>query len=372
MRIAHVDTGREWRGGQAQVSLLLEGLSERGHQVLLAAPDAALSQRARERGIEWLELKTGGDLDLGAGGRLARRLAAWQPELLHAHTARAHTVSRSAGRTLGVPVIVSRRVITPIARNPFSRRKYLSGIARYLCISRAVMDVLREGGVGAQRLALVPSAVDGERLAQVSAAARAGVGAESLRHSIGAAESDTVFGTAGAVTRDKGIDEFAAAAAVALGRHPQAWAVWIGEGRDRARLERLASAPEFGGRLRVLGFRADAHACIAQLDVFVSASRHEGLGTAILEAQALGVPVIATDSRGVRDSIEDGVNGRLVSDPRALGVSLGDALGDRATLDRWREQALCSVAEFSPRRMLDLTLAEYVNVRAEASSPAVD
>ncbi len=372
MKIAHVDTGREWRGGQAQVALLLEGLRERGHEVMLAAPDAPLSQRARERGIEWLELRTGGDLDLGAGGRLARRLEAWRPELLHAHTARAHTVSRSAGRRLGVPVIVSRRVITPVARNPFSRRKYRSGIARYLCISRAVMDVLREGGVEAKRLALVPSAVDCERLAQVRASVNAGQDRVSLRNLIGAAEHDTVFGTAGSVTRDKGVDEFAAAAAMVLARYPNMWAVWIGEGRDRARLERIASGLGIGARLRVLGFRADAHACIAQLDVFVSASQHEGLGTAILEAQALGVPVIATDSRGVRDSIEDGVNGRLVSNPRALGVSLGDALGDRATLDGWRDKALRSVREFSPRTMLVLTLAEYMKVRAEASTAAGD
>ena len=234
------------------------------------------------------------------------------------------------------------------------------------------MEVLREGGVEPRRLALVPSAVDGEQLAQVRAALKAGDPGTSLRRLIGAAEGDTVFGTAGSLTRDKGADEFAAAAAVALDRHPQAWAVWIGEGRDRARIERLAIRLGLGGRLQVLGFRTDAAACIAQLDVFVSASHHEGLGTAILEAQALGVPVIATDSRGVRDSIEDGVNGRLVVDPGALGVCLGDALGDRATLDRWRAQALRSVAAFSPRRMLELTLAEYAKIVAEASGPAGD
>ena len=365
MRVAHIDTGREWRGGQAQVLLLLEGLRRSGHDLIVAAPDAALARRAREQGFDWLPFETRGDLDLGGTQRLFRLLESWRPQLLHAHTARAHTVARGAAPRLGTPVIVSRRVVTAIARNPFSRRKYLSGVARYLCISHAVMDVLRRGGVAEHRLAWVPSAVDLRALSVVRGRVAEFQLGSPLRGELGASADDLLFGTAGAVTRDKGVDEFASAAAWVIERHPHARAVWIGEGRDRTRLERRAARLGLGSRLRVLGFRADAHECIAQLDVFVSASRHEGLGSAILEAQALGVPVIATDSLGVRDSIEDGVNGRLVADAVALGDRLSDALGDHATLERWRDRALDSVQSFSPARMVARTLAEYASVRAE-------
>jgi glycosyltransferase involved in cell wall biosynthesis len=148
--------------------------------------------------------------------------------------------------------------------------------------------------------------------------------------------------------------------------------VWIGEGRERQALERAFARLRLGNRARVLGFRRDVHELVAQLTLFVSASRQEGLGTAVLEAQALGVPVVAADSGGVRDSVLDGSNGRLVASPDGLGAAVRDALGDPATLARWRAAALMSVERFSPESMVEGTLAEYARVLAEAHAGASD
>jgi glycosyltransferase involved in cell wall biosynthesis len=111
---------------------------------------------------------------------------------------------------------------------------------------------------------------------------------------------------------------------------------------------------------------------MAQLTVLVSTSRHEGLGSVVLEAQALGVPVVVTDSGGVRDSVEDGVNGRLVALVQAVGGAVRDTLIDSATLARWRAAALTSVARFSPAAMVERTLAEYARVLSEASAVQAD
>jgi len=368
VRVAHVDTGRDWRGGQAQVALLLAGLRARGHDLLLAVPPGApLAARAVAAGVACLTLRAGGDLEQLASGRLARALRPFAPELLHAHTARAHTIARAAGRALGVPVVVSRRVVVPPARNPFSRRKYATGVARYLCISRAVVDAMRAAGIDARRLALVPSAVDVEALGQVRARIAAGGAHTPLATLAGAPAGAPVAGTAAALTREKGIDAFTAAAAAAPAG--VRW-VWIGDGPERARLERACRARGVAERVRVLGFRDDAHELVAQLALFVSASTHEGLGTAVLEAQALGVPVVATDSGGVRDAIEDGVNGRLADGPGALPAAVAAALGDPATLERWRDAALATVARFTPGAMVERTLAEYASVRSEAAAGA--
>ena len=372
MRIAHIDTGREWRGGQAQVLLLLRGLLDQGHAVVLAAPDAPLAERAREAGVAWIPVRTGGDFDFGAGARLARGLSPWRPELLHAHTARAHTLARAAGPMLGAPVVVSRRVLAPIGRNPFSRRKYLRGVARYLCISRSVMDVLARGGAEAARLALVPSAVDLGALGEVRERVSRGEFGASLRELAGAPANAMLVGAVGALTREKGIDTFVSAAAATLAVHPDTWWVWIGDGPERSRLERACARRGIAQRVRVLGFRRDAHDLVAQLTLFVSTSLHEGLGGAVLEAQALGVPVIATDSGGVRDSVEDGVNGRIVTGAAGLGAAITVAVGDPATVVRWRDAALESVQRFSPARMLERTLAEYAKVLSEGAAGGAD
>ncbi len=372
MRVAHVDTGRDWRGGQTQVLLLLRGLRRRGHDVILAAPDAPLASRVLSEGIPWLPLGAGGELDLGAGARLAGQLGAFAPEALHAHTARAHTLARDAGARLSVPVLVSRRVLAPVGTNPFSRRKYGRGVARYLCISRAVMDVMLGGGIPAELLALVPSAVDVRALAAIRERVARDAAEVRLRELIGAAPDAVVVGAVGAMTREKGVEVFAAAAIEALRAMPECHAVWIGDGPERSRLERARAASGLGGRLAVLGRREDAHELLAQLTLFVSTSRHEGLGTAVLEAQALGVPVVVTDSGGVRDAVEDGVNGRIVREPGSVGRALIEMLGDPGLRQRWSRAGLASVEAFDADLMVERTLAEYSSVALGAGHARTD
>src|SRR5689334_2372770 len=161
MNVAHLDTGRTWRGGQAQVLLLMRGLRTRGHASTLLAPDGPLAERARAEGIAHVRWDGRGDLDAGAvwsGARALRRVA---PDVAHCHSAHAHALGVPAARLAGVPgVVVSRRVDFRVATQPFSRLKYRFPVDRYLCISRGVADVLRAAGIPERRLALVPSGVE--------------------------------------------------------------------------------------------------------------------------------------------------------------------------------------------------------------------
>jgi glycosyltransferase involved in cell wall biosynthesis len=79
-----------------------------------------------------------------------------------------------------------------------------------------------------------------------------------------------------------------------------------------------------GDRFRMLGYRSDAQRLIAGADVFALASSHEGLPVAVMEAFALGVPVVATAAGGLAEAIHDGVNGLLAPplDPDALAAAL--------------------------------------------------
>ncbi len=358
MRIAHLDTGRAWRGGQRQVLLLLEGLRRRGHDVVLLAPEGPLLDAARAAGIEAAALRVLGEFDLGSGARAAARLAPWRPSLLHAHSAHAHTVAVRAASRLGCPVVVSRRVLAAVGRHPWSRRKYARGVARYLCISRAVVESMRASGVDASTLALVPSGVDLDALAAIrERVARGGLGL-TLRGLAGAAD-EPIVGTAAALSDEKEPGRFVALAAATAAAGRRARWVWIGDGPRRASLVRESGTDG----VRFVGFRSDAHELMAQLDLFVSCSRTEGLGTAVLEAQALGVPVVARDSGGVRDAIEDGSNGRVVGAPE-LESAVIDALDHPERRREWARAALVSVAEFGVEAMVDRTLSEYARVLA--------
>ncbi len=137
MRTLHVDTGREMRGGQWQAIYLVEHLSD---ATLLARPGSPLLREATKRELEVRPLSF-----------RALATAAKQVDLVHAHDARAHTLSAIAG---GAPLVVSRRVAFPLKRGVLSGWKYAHA-AMYLAVSQFVADRLTEAGIPGEKIRVV-------------------------------------------------------------------------------------------------------------------------------------------------------------------------------------------------------------------------
>jgi len=356
VRIAHLDTGRTWRGGQAQVLRLLRGLAAGGHECLLLAPRGPLLERAAAVGLQAAAWSALGEWDLLAALRAAVALRRFDAEVAHCHSAHAHALGVPAARLAGVrAVVVSRRVDFAVGWNPLSRLKYRMPVDRYLCISRGVMDVMRQGGVPQERLALVPSGVE---LPGSEAPAPA---AADLRALVGAAPGAPVIGTVAALAPHKDHANLLQAVVEVVRARPEVRFAWVGEGECRADLERQRAALGLEEHVRLLGFREDALGLLAQFSVFALSSYLEGLCTSLLDAQALGVPVVATAVGGVPDVVEDGVTGRLVPgrDPRALALALLETLAEPEAARRRAARARETVRGFSAERMVERTLEEY-------------
>lgn len=367
MRIAHLDTGREWRGGQRQVLLLLQGLERRGHDVLLLAPPGPLLDRARAAGIPIRPWRPLGEWDLGALLAAAGALRAWRADLAHAHSAHAHALGVPAARLAKVPgVVVSRRVDFAVGTHPLSRLKYRMDVDRYFCISAGVERVMREGGVPAAKLARVPSGVE---LPSREAALAEAASRPSLRDELGLPASAKLAGTVAALAPHKDHATLLEAAALVVRDDPGAHFVWAGEGECRPALERRRRELKLESHVHLLGFRSDVMALQVQLDLFVLSSYLEGLGTALLDAQALGVPIIATATGGIPDAIEDGVTGRLVPprDPAALAAAILDSLARPDRPAAWAARARESVRAFSADAMVEASLREYSRVLDESA-----
>ena len=132
--------------------------------------------------------------------------------------------------------------------------------------------------------------------------------------------------------------------------------------RIRAQLEQLLATHKLAGRVRLLGRVDELAPFLAALDVYVSASRAEAFGLALVEAMACGVPVVATATDGSRDIIEDGTTGRLVpiGAPEALADALVALLNDadaRAMLGAHAHAA--AHARFGLARMVEETEQVY-------------
>lgn len=141
MRILHLDSGAEMRGGQWQVLRLIEGLGAAGHQnTLLARGGSPLYAAARARGM---------DVDSWSPLSVARRRG--QADIVHAHDARSHTVAVLAAAER---LVVSRRVAFPVKRNPASRWKY-SRAAHFVAVSQHVKSLLTGAGIPASKITVV-------------------------------------------------------------------------------------------------------------------------------------------------------------------------------------------------------------------------
>jgi len=363
VRIAHVDTGRTWRGGQAQVLGLCRGLLARGHEQLVLAPRGPLADRIVAAGIPWQRFESANDLDFVAGWRLARALAGYGPDIVHLHSGRAHALgARAAG---GRPVLVSRRVDFDISSGLARRLKYARGVDRYLCISEGVRRVLVKGGISPERLAVVPSGIDLERWRRLPDPA-------ALRARLGLMPGTPVLGTIAALAPHKDLFNLLAAAALVRERVPEARWVVFGEGELRAALERDRAARGLESIVLFPGFLENVGEALALMDVFVLSSYLEGLGTSVLDAQAAGVCVVATETGGVPEMIASGDNGWLVPprDPKALAGAVEEALAHPEERARRAARARETVRRFSLDATVEATLAAYRDVLAERARAA--
>jgi glycosyltransferase involved in cell wall biosynthesis len=127
-------------------------------------------------------------------------------------------------------------------------------------------------------------------------------------------------------------------------RRPAVQLVLLGRGAERARLERRAGALGISDRVAFLGFVADAErdAWLARARVCVCASRKEGFGLTVIEANAVGTPNVASDAPGLRDTVRDGETGFLVADgdTARFAERIDALLGDDALAERMSRAAL--------------------------------
>jgi L-malate glycosyltransferase len=359
--ILHVNTARGWRGGERQVLWLTERLHGMGVRSIVAArPGEPLAARVLERGLPFEPFAPGGEWDLRAVLRLrciARRLGA---NILNAHDGHANTLAALAVGVAGT-LVITRRVHHRVHRNPVSRWKFRRADA-VIAISTSVRGILIDCGVPASRIHLVRSGVPLDRPAR-------------------AASSDTLTGLGvtcgvplvvkvGALVDHKDPINFVRAMKFVHAQIPGVQALIVGDGPLRTRVASEIGALGLDGVVHLAGYRTDADALLAAASVAVLSSKDEGLGTVILDAMQLGVPVVATAIAPIREMIRGGVDGLLVpaGASTALGAAIAQALTDPET-SRRVESARLRLPEFSADRTAADTLAVYRAVIRGLAAP---
>jgi glycosyltransferase involved in cell wall biosynthesis len=154
-----------------------------------------------------------------------------------------------------------------------------------------------------------------------------------MRHALGCVAGESLVCTVGRLDPGKGHAYFLRALAELRARNPGYGfrALLVGDGPRKEDLQRLAANLGLSDRVSLVGVRRDVADIVAASDVFVLASLNEGLSQAMLEAMALGIPVVATNVGGTSDAVVPYQTGWLVTagDSSGLAAAIDHALGDK-------------------------------------------
>jgi L-malate glycosyltransferase len=358
----HIDTARTWRGGQQQVLLTVLGLRARGHRaVLVAHRDGELFRRASE-GPDLVPLAPVNEIDLATAWKLSKIIRQWKPEIVHAHDPHAVSMS-SLALSFGAPeprpkTIASRRVDFHLQSHAFSQWKYRQ-VDGFIAASRAIKDILIQDGIPAGRIEVVHDGIDVEKIQHRPVI---DVHAEYwLPHGV------PVVVNVGALVGHKGQKFLVEAMPLVLREVPDAHLIIFGEGDLRAPLEKQVKQLSLAKRVLLPGFREDVMSLMKSADLFVMSSVTEGLGSAVLDAMAMGHAVVGTTAGGIPEAVVHDETGLLVepADPKALAGAIVRLLKDTALRKQFGEAGRARVAEhFGVDRLVEGTLDAYRTIAA--------
>ena len=341
-RVLHIITRMDVGGSSDDTLILVTRMPRREFESALISgptldPVPGLAERLAEAAVPWIQVPhlrrpVSVPRDLMALRDLRQRIRALGPDIVHTHSSKAGFVGRMAARMAGVPRIFytphghvfHSYYGPPLTRMFIALERFAARFTeRIVVLTDAEAEQHLAVGVGRPgQFVKIPSGVD---LAAVRAEAAGGA---RVRRELGLSGETPVIGTVARLVAVKGLCYLVEAMPEILGRCPDAHLVLAGDGDQRPTLERLARELGVADRVHLLGFRRDAAAVTAALNVFVLPSLNEGQGRVLVTAMALGVPIVATQVGGVPEVVEDGCQGLLVpaADPRALGQAVAAVL----------------------------------------------
>lgn len=367
--------------GMSAVKLLLpqaQAARDAGYEVAFAySPDPASTQFLQKEGFLVFEVPISRSIHLAHDLRSARQLATvlsrWHPDIVHTHTSKGGAVGRMAARMLAA------KVVHTIHGFPFvpgqDIRRYWAYVAAEWIMARTMTDMLlsqsREDVALAKRYGIrarlgfprwIGNGVDVTKFNP--AKVKSG---RYFAREFHVSDNEMVILTIARITREKGLAE--AAEALALASHlPWRWFI-VGEVEDRRfdlELRRRVAALGITQRVHFLGHRDDIRDLLSEADWFLLTSHREGVPRSMIEAHAMGVPVITTDVRGCREVTVHGETGFVVR----LGSveSLAETICQAFALPAERYQAMRAkareraVQEFAEQTVIKRILDSYADV----------
>jgi glycosyltransferase involved in cell wall biosynthesis len=339
MRVTHVNFARGFRGGERQTLNLIEGLAELGiSQTLICRDGSELKRRVTALGLKAIEV----------AHPLLGHLTPPPSDIIHVHEARGAYWAVIEHAFRKTHYIITRRIPNPISASRITRSVYRHA-ARLLGVSQDVSQRLSSQTGRPVHTILSSTTAHSAHFDQV----------REIRQTLG---GGPIIGHVGALhDHHKGQSVLIEAFHALLADYPQARLLLVGEGPDRDHFESLAKGDK---RIYFTGFQQEVGSWIAAMDVFAFPSREEGLGSSVLDAMALGVPVVSSAVGGLPELLGHDERGLVVPDhdPANWSRSIRRMLTDDAMRKRQVDIARQFAGENGVAAMTKSYLALYGDI----------
>ncbi len=305
MKVLHLSSERTWRGGEQQIASLIGVLKSQGVENLVAARAGSAFVERMKGQVEIVELPFASELDLYTAWKIRGLVRERGIDVVHMHSGHGHTLGVLSHR-LGhsAALILSKRTDYPVKDNPFSRWKFnYPGIKRILCVSNKIREIVSKDLVDPSKAVTVYSGIDTARFPATPS--------RDIRDVAGIGKDARVVVSTAAVSPQKDYGTFVKVAEELRHRHPDLHFVVCGEGPSLEEIQDMVKSKGLEGQLHFIGFRKDLPDFLGSADAFLITSKEEGLGTSILDAFAVGLPVVATAAGGIPEIVRHGKTGLL-------------------------------------------------------------
>ncbi len=387
IKVVHIIT-RFDKGGSAENTLLtVLGTDKKKYEVILVkgsshesemsrieyASVIASLKKAKAEGIRIINIRSffrrlNPIYDLLTFLSLFLFLLKEKPGIVHTHTSKAGFLGRLAAKLAAVPLIIH----TPHGHvfsgyfGQFKTKMFiiLERLAtrmtdRIVALTNSEKeDYIKLRIADEDKVVVIHSGVD---LAKFQDLAESEIA--KIKSELGLAENSLVVGTAGRLVPVKGPEFLVEAARDVVSKHPETVFIFAGDGQLRQDLERRASKLGLTANIIFTGWRQDVARMIATFDIFVLPSLNEGMGRVLVEAMALGKPIVASDRGGIKDLVVQGKNGFLVParNPRLLAKHIQILIEDKEKRTGMAREG----KKMAPRFSSDLMMTKIASLYEE-------
>ncbi|MEM2661460.1 MAG: glycosyltransferase family 4 protein [Nitrososphaeria archaeon] len=305
LKVLHTESSPGWGGQENRILNECIGIQKLGAKAyILCQPESILAKKAKDAGIEVFTYPIRKSYDVKAIYYTVKLIKKLNIDIINTHSGKDTYIAGVAGKISNKKLLIvrTRHLALPIT-STFSYI-YLTDII--VTVSEYVRSYLINRGINPEKVYVVPTGIDIDKF-------NPDLVKSNLKKELGLSERNPLVGTVAVLRKKKGHHILLEAIPEVLKHIPETVFVFVGNGPQRKNIEEKIKQYGLSKSVIMLGHRDDIPQILKSIDLFVLPTLQEALGTSFLEAMAMGKPVVGSDVDGVREIIDNGVNGYLVA-----------------------------------------------------------